>query len=296
MFYPFRGGIRNRTMPPPELRKAYLTRVREMAFDGLELGARALGGPDARKDQILELRMELEGEGLQVLAVRTAAGLHNPEIVDLHRALLEKGVEITGWFGAGICNVTTTSSGTLSGRSSREAEDRDYEITARGIAAAADRAADIGAEISIEVHDGSIVDNSRSALRMLELVDRPNVGVNPDVKNMLRAKEVPDESWEDFFSALAPYTNYWHCKNVHRVHIPELNFSTLLYTSLSDGDINYRFAVKAMADAGFDGCLTLEGAVSGDQLNEDRKNAVYARSLIDDLKKREAGTAQQRYP
>jgi sugar phosphate isomerase/epimerase len=186
--------------------------------------------------------------------------------------------------GAEVCNATLSAgSGPNVPNSSREAADSDYEITGREIAVAADFAADLGIEISLEVHDGTIVDNSASALRMLEIVDRPNVGVNPDVKNMLRAKEIPDESWEGFFESLAPHTNYWHCKNVHRIHVPQIGYSTLLYTSLSEGDINYRFAVETMLEAGYNGCMTIEGAVTGDQLDSDRRCLAYCRSLIDEL-------------
>ena len=294
MYYPFRGGEGGRHLPPPELREEYLGKIREMDFDGVELSVESLGGLDAGKDRILELRKELEDAGLPCLAVRTKGGLHEPEIADKNRAFLHKGVQIAGWIGAGIVDATVTTipkekrSGFGQGEagsegSSRDAGDREYEITAGGIAEAADVAADLGVGISIEVHHSSIVDNSSSAIRMLELVDRPNVGVNPDVKNMVWAYDIPEEPWEEMMLALAPHSNYWHCKNIKRIHIPQLNYSVFLRVPLPDGDINYHFALAAMVKAGYKGCLTIEGVQEGDQLYKDGVSAAYARKLIHEL-------------
>ena len=298
MYYPFRGGEAGRCLPPPGLRKAYLDRIKDMGCDGLELGVDALGGLDVGKNEIQDLRKELEDAGLPCLAMRTKGGLHEPGIADQNRAYLDKGVQFAGWIGAEIVDLTVTAipKGKRSGfgqgeagttGSSRDAADEDYEVTAKGIAEAADAAAGLGVAISIEVHHASIVDNSSSAIRMLELVDRPNVGINPDVKNMVWAYDIPEEPWEDFMLALAPYSNYWHCKNIKRIHVPQLNYAVFIRVPLPDGEINYHFALAALIDAGYKGPLTIEGIQTGDQLYLDGLSAAYARSLIDEL---EGGT------
>ena len=73
--------------------------------------------------------------------------------------------------------------------------------------------------ISIELHQNTLCDNSWSMLHLLELVDRPNVGANPDLGNVYWTYETPEESCEDA-TGLAPHANYWHMKNLVRVPLP----------------------------------------------------------------------------
>ena len=52
---------------------------------------------------------------------------------------------------------------------------------------------------------------------------------------------------------------------------------------LPDGDIDYRFAIAAMHDAGFDGYLAVEGARDGDQLFSDARSLNYVRDILAEL-------------
>ena len=83
-------------------------------------------------------------------------------------------------------------------------------------------AADIGVEISIEVHQ---LDR-----RQLDL-HAPPAGPGrarqrrrePRPRQHLLALRDPEETSEKAIVALAPRSTYWHCKNLQRVHIAELN-------------------------------------------------------------------------
>ena len=125
--------------------------------------------------------------------------------------------------------------------SSRLASAVDYERTAKAVSEVAGIAADQGVEISIEIHQNSIADNSWSALHLLELIDAPNVGVNPDLGNIYWTYDIPEESCEDAIVALAQHVNYWHCKSLYRVHIPDLETAIYVQAPLPDGEIDYRF-------------------------------------------------------
>src|SRR5688500_20151264 len=109
-----------------------------------------------------------------------------------------------------------------------QAEDgiRDYKVT--GVQTCALPSSDLGVDISIEMHQHSIADNSWSCLHLLDLIDRPNVGVNPDLGNLYWNYDVPEESNEACITALAPRAKYWHCKQLLRVHIPELTHAYYL--------------------------------------------------------------------
>ena len=52
---------------------------------------------------------------------------------------------------------------------------------------------------------------------------------------------------------------------------------------LPDGDLDYRFAIAAMRDAGYDGYLAVEGAREGDALGQDRRGAEYVRQILAEL-------------
>jgi len=165
---------------------------------------------------------------------------------------------------------------------SRLASEADFEATAKQLKHFGKLAADHGLDISIEVHQGSIADNSKSTLHLLDLVGLDNVGANPDLGNVYWHYEHPEETNEQAIVALAPRSTYWHCKNLRRLHIPELNKSWFIRVPLDDGDIDYRFAISAMVDAGYKGYLAVEGSNLGDQLTHDKRSADYVRSVLKD--------------
>ena len=189
-FYPHRG--QNRMLPPPNLREAYLSKVRSLGFEGFDLSLESLGGIDASARAVKRLRRELEELGLPCVAFRCKGSVSDDWDAEENRALLRKSVRAAGWLGAGILNMNVIGrvlpgkQGDLHGKtvtqgSSRTATEADFAITARRLARVADLAADSSVDLAVEVHNSSIVDNSWSALRMLELIDRPNVSLNPDI-------------------------------------------------------------------------------------------------------------------
>jgi sugar phosphate isomerase/epimerase len=292
VFYPHHE--RSRRLPPPDVRKRYLAKVRSLGFEGIELDIRSIGGIDLTKQAAQELRRELDGEGLPCVALRNwrdtgpgPEGRHND-------ALLKKAAQVAPWLGSEFVNttVTRTSDPALAGAgdgspvmqgSSRQASESDFVNAAARLAIIADIAAESGSKLALELHHHSIMDNSWSLLHMLELVDRPNVGVNPDIKNIYWGYYEPEESCEAAILALAPHTIFCHCKNVTRLPIPTEKRAVYVRDSLGDGEINFRFAIGAMLDAGYIGYLAIEGDINGDQLYIDGKSAARARTIIEEL-------------
>ncbi len=304
LIYAFRGRVfypyHHKTpfpvcLPPPEVRAGWLGKVRDIGFEGLELGLEDLN--DKSDAEVVDLGKELRDGGLPCVSIRGGGGLHNPRVGKCNRARLERGVDLAAQIGAGVFNTLINApmapdlpgagSGygeRVSQNSSREASESDYRINAEGIGAAADRAADLGVSISIELHQNTICDNSWSVIHLLELIDRPNVGANPDLGNVYWTYETPEESCEETILALAPYANYWHMKNLLRVPLPGMQRAVYLRRPIPDGEINYRFAVSAMLDAGYDGCFGVEGMMAGDQLTDDARSYERIKSLIAELK------------
>lgn len=295
VFYPYRyQHLFPVFLPPKEIRASYLKKVQSMGFDGLELGILEAGGADASEKMARDLAQELRDAGVPCVAIRGGGGMHSPRVAARNRAALEAAVKLAGWMGAEVVNTTTITppiptmpgadvGGAVSQGSSRDASTADYEATAKGLAAIADMAAGVGVQISIEVHQHSITDNSWSAIHLLKLIDRPNVGVNPDLGNIYWTYDVPEETCEEAIVALAPYANYWHCKNMYRVPIPENKHSVPVRLPLPDGEIDYRFAISAMMKAGYKGYLAIEGVQLGDQLTRDKRSIDYVKTLIAEI-------------
>ena len=292
VFYPYQGG----EFPPASeaaLIRAYLAKVKAIGFDGIELpAALADGWTDGERD---DLRRVLRALDLPCAAVRGGGGLHDPRVAAANRERLENAVRFAAEIGAEVLNATVTTpprdpggpgsfvGDPVSQGSSRQASADDFERTADGFREVADLAAEMGIRISIEVHQHSIADCSWAALHLLDLIDRPNVGANPDLGNIHWVYDTSQESIEAAIVALAPRSMYMHCKNLVRVHVPELRHSIFLRVPLPDGDIDYRFAFTAMHAAGFDGYLAVEGARDGDQLTSDARSLNYVRELLAEL-------------
>ena len=93
-----------------------------------------------------------------------------------------------------------------------------------------------------------------------------------------------EETSESAIVALAPISGaYWHCKNLTRIHIPDNRHAIFLQVPLHQGDIDYRFALAAMMDAGFDGTFALEGVRVGDPYDADGGSLAYIRKVAEEL-------------
>jgi sugar phosphate isomerase/epimerase len=266
-----------------------------MGFSAVEVPSDEHADEQSARD----LAGELRDAGLDIGAVRGGGALAHPLAGERARKRLECAIQYAGWTGASIVNTAMVSPPThpdgpgagrqgeqVSQGGSRTASEEDFVRTAEHMQKAGRRAADLGVKISIEVHQGSIADNSTATLHLLDLIAAggvSNVGANPDLGNIYWQYEYPDETAEAAIVALAPRAVYWHCKNLRRLHVPEHKRAYFQRAPLPDGDLDYRFAIAAMVDARYEGYLAIEGAREGDQLSLDRRGADYACSIMRDI-------------
>ena len=294
-FYPHIGEQGWQIPVRESTRASYLKHVREIGFDGIELGLDSFGGLDAPEAQVREFGKELTDAGTPCVAIRAGGGLCQPNVVKQNRKRLEKAVEVAGWLGVGTVNTAlgtpprnrtlpnSVSGGPIGQGNSQLATEEDFIRTANILHEVGEDAGANDIDITIEVHQHTIADNSWSTLHLLELTDSPNVFANPDLGNIYWNYDVPEESSDDAIVALAPHSKYWHCKNLHRVYSPELERSYYVRVPLPDGDIDYRFALSAMVEADYDGYLAIEGADKGDQLSKDKKSVEYVKGILSEL-------------
>lgn len=294
--YPFvNNGYGAWVLPSEPALTSFFKKVKEVGYDGIELGYEVFGGDGASEDSVKELKKILDDGGAPCVAIRAGGVLSTPMEGQKNFEKLLKSVQIAEWLGVDVVN--TALSGPSRNRvlgenipgkpiqqgSSQLASYGDFERTAECLRNAGHVAGESGAIVTVEVHQHSIADNSKSTIDLLNMVDSTHVYANPDLGNILWHYDEPEESCEDAILALASRSRYWHCKSLQRVHVPELDRSFFIRVPLPDGDIDYRFAINTMLDAGYDGYLALEGTNTGDHLSKDNRSVEYVRNILAEL-------------
>lgn len=282
-------------LAPDDYSTEFLTRTKALGFDALECGYEVLhklGGSQARRD----FAARLSDHGLKVGAIRAGGTLTEARNGPSNRQKFMQAVEYGSEVGAEVVGGALSAParypghppgsipGSVSGwprsqDSSRDANLWVYESLAAFYQSVCDAAQGHGINITVEIHQNSAVDNSWSGVYLHQLVQRANFGMNPDLGNIVWNYDVPEEDYDAAMDALAPISNYWHCKNMHRVYHPENQRSVFIRTPLMEGEIDYRYAISAMANAGYSGYMAIEGTQLGDQWHKDGSSLEYARSI-----------------
>ncbi|MQG88402.1 MAG: sugar phosphate isomerase/epimerase [SAR202 cluster bacterium] len=282
-------------LSPEHYTDDFLEKTKNLGFDAIEVGLEVMNQLGS-VDKVKDFRTRFESNGLEIGCIRSGGTLHDAMNGPHNRERLNQSIQYAEWSGAEVVNGALSAptrhpeaypgAGNgypVSQDASRDSNLRVYEDLASVFQTACKRAADSGINVTVEVHQNSPVDNSWSALLLHGLVDRQNFGVNPDIGNVLWTYDVPEEDFDKAIDALAPVSKYWHCKNLHTVYHAENNRSVFIRVPLPDGEIDYRYAMSAMHNAGYSGYMTIEGAWAGDQWAQDEKSISYAKAIWSEL-------------
>jgi sugar phosphate isomerase/epimerase len=157
--------------------------------------------------------------------------------------------------------------------------DATWALAAERVGRVVARAEELGIAVSLELHEGTLLDSAAGALRVIELVGSPSLGVNPDLGNLIRVPEPLAAGWEETLRAVLPHTSYWHVKNYARVERPGLVVS--LPSELEAGHVDYRRAIGLALDAGYSGPICIEH-YEGDALGAIARGRVYVEQVVRD--------------
>jgi sugar phosphate isomerase/epimerase len=143
------------------------------------------------------------------------------------------------------------------------------------LAEAARAAQDQGVVLALENH---IDVTSQELLRIIEAVGSESLRVNFDTGNALRLFEDPVEA----ATRLAPYTISTHTKDIatrRKGGSPSENFTWWPACPAGEGVIDMPGVVKALQEGGFDGSLSLEVDLIGEQWASLPEEEIVTRSL-----------------
>lgn len=161
------------------------------------------------------------------------------------------------------------------------ASDEAYRMAAAYLKPFARSCGEFGAALSLELHDDGLQDTADGCLKLLRLIDEPNVGTNPDIGNWYRVPYEQRGTWRDQLAQLAPSTNYWEVKNYRRLAVPDARRAYSWVTDLADGDMDFREAAVSLRRAGFRGWVCNEGG-TGDRIQATLRYIAYMRWILDE--------------
>ena len=301
-WFPYRHRP-GRLMPPQTMREIF-DWAAAAGFSGCELSTAHQDFPGFSDGQLDAVAARLADTGLRAAA-------YNPGGFRLHGAgadaaartgALVGSARIAARLGAPTINLTLPGPGTGGGSaaipseylvgaqrplgSGRGRPPSEFAALAPALGELADACAGEGISVALEIHQNSYIEDSGAALELLGRIDRPNVGLNPDLGNILWARAIPYESHEEAIERLAPHAVYVHMKNLRRVFVAGLDRAAFVRTSLLErGDIDWRWAISALDASGYRGFLTFEGdyAEGWDFRRAMERNAEYVSGLLADL-------------
>ena len=264
----------------------------EQGFDGLDIGDTWVDFALLNRNLATAMRDRARERGLAICALNALRkSLCSPLHGEANGRTLAHAVNVAAWLdcpilGISLSQPTDTQGGqavlgtTSSPGGSLDAKPEEYDLTATRLRALARQARPSGIALSVELHHCSIADCSAGVLRVLDAVNEADVGANPDLINAYWAYATPLETWRQAIEALAPRTNLWHVKNAQRVHMPELQRAVFLERTLGEGDIDYRWAIGVMRNAGFDGWISIENCGSTDPFETTATGRRYLESVL----------------
>ncbi|HLH71807.1 MAG TPA: TIM barrel protein [Chloroflexota bacterium] len=238
------------------------------------------------------LKTVLDEVGLPVGAFNALRkSLFVPELADLDEKQLYRCLEVAVALGTTILdlsvNVPLPSQRDAQTAATRQLFRGDYapaefyEEAARRLKPFVRACAQAGLELSLELHDDGLQDTADNCLRLLHLIDEPNVGVNPDLGNWARVHYEHLDTWRDQVGKLAAKTNYWEVKNYRSIYLPSEHRYQSWPTLLDEGMIDFREAATILWQAGFRGWVGNEGG-AGDYVRAQLHFIEYFRWILDE--------------
>ncbi|AXB41167.1 sugar phosphate isomerase/epimerase family protein [Amycolatopsis albispora] len=266
--------------------------VAAAGFDHVDLTDSWLRPGDLEPARRDELARALKESGLGVTAisvVRRSVIDPDPEVAAANVAYLERTIDAAAELGitvvcVGLHRPLTPAQRdalwfwTEPGAQDPMGDERTWQLCADRLRALGRRAAGHGVALSLEMYEDTYLGTAESSVALLDTIGLDNVGLNPDIGNIVRLHR-PIEDWERALAVMLPRANYWHVKNYHRDFDPATGAYFSVPAPMEQGVISYRRALDLALDAGFCGHICVEH-YGGDGLSVSARNRDYLRELL----------------
>lgn len=235
-----------------------------IGYCGVEIRALSHLPADLSVQGVRQMKQRLDEHGLAAPAIYLPDGGYWSQTAEQSRQTLEQLQTYAGFareLGASMILHKPRSP------APSEATEDDYARCAHWMARAADLLARSGLRLIWEMHHNSLTETIDSCLRLLRLVDRPNVGLALDPGNLSIAGE---HYGKDAVDRLGDFIWHVHAKDIgffaeKPANRPSARYRDRLFAveRMGRGEIDHRPAYRALLDRGYDGYVTLEAQVSG---------------------------------
>lgn len=275
-------------------RTGWVDELRELkaaGFSAIDLADSWLAPAELDEHELSDLRSALGDVGLDVVGISIARrsvidpvdGVANLEYahrtlecavelgapvvnIGFHRPLLPQQTRFQFWMVPGAADERT---------------DETWRLAVERVAEIADHAAALDLAVSLELYEDTLLDSSSGAIRLVEAIARPNVGINPDLGNLVRVPAPLTQGWFELLRDCLPHMNYWHVKNFIRLEHPDAGVFLSYPTELAVGVIDYREALRHVLAAGYAGPICIE-YYDGDALGAAVRSRRYLDALLAD--------------
>ena len=246
----------------------------EIGYDGIEfMGRDPHLSADTSPERAQELKAHVDRYGLDVPCIATYCGTYVDESerecqADLEE--LERLLEL-----AEILDCELLRHGP-NGTSPWKSTDEDFEVAAHWMREAADLAAEYDKTLGVEIHAQKLAETVDSTLRLLELIDRDNVGAILDSGNMYL---VDEDYGREAVQKLGDSLVHLHVKDeapgVDPDHPDTFSITRqdgsarFRASAMGEGEVEHERLFAALAEAGYDGYVTAEAGVSHEEPDGD---------------------------
>jgi sugar phosphate isomerase/epimerase len=242
--------------------------------------------------QLGELRTAIAAAGLELAGVSfVRSSPIDPTDSERNLAQLARGIEAAAALGAPIVSIGFHRPLTpeqergpfwMHPAPTDDRGEKTWQLAADRVRLLADRCVELGLALTLELHEGTLLADSDGALRVLELVDRDNVGINPDIGNLVRVPGPLAEDPLETIERCGRHINYWHVKNYVRLEHPATGTILSAPCALGEGAIDYSRAIGTAHASGYTGPYCVEH-YGGDPLWAMEQGRRYLDRLLEDV-------------
>lgn len=284
-----RAGLSVQDAGPGEWGRVF-DEVRACGFDHVDITDSWLRPGDLDRAQCDDLSRALKEAGLGVTAISVVRrSVLDPQQGEEHLAYALRTVEAAAAIGTGVVCLGLHRPLTPAQLQAQwfwtepgAGDDQDvaslFETAVLRFREVGRLAADLGVDLSLEMYEDTLLGTADDAVALVEAIDLPNVGLNPDIGNLVRLHR-PVEDWTQMLEKTLPHANYWHIKNYFRDHDPATGAYFTVPAPAESGIINYRLALQIALECGFQGPICVEH-YGGDGLGVSSSNRDYLRGIL----------------